>query len=65
MFGQVQQKLSALNTVLQENLAGIKVIKAFTREKQQQAKFKAPLMTRWNKLSQLRACSHSCSRWCS
>jgi ATP-binding cassette, subfamily B, multidrug efflux pump len=41
MFGLVQQKLSALNTVLQENLAGIKVIKAFTREKQQQEKFKA------------------------
>lgn len=41
MFAQVQQKLSALNTVLQENLAGIKVIKAFTREKQQQDKFKA------------------------
>jgi ATP-binding cassette subfamily B protein len=41
MFAQVQQKLSALNTVLQENLAGIKVIKAFTREKQQQEKFKA------------------------
>ncbi len=41
MFAQVQQKLSALNTVLQENLAGIKVIKAFTREAQQQDKFKA------------------------
>jgi ATP-binding cassette, subfamily B, multidrug efflux pump len=41
MFALVQQKLSALNTVLQENLAGIKVIKAFTREKQQQDKFKA------------------------
>jgi ATP-binding cassette subfamily B multidrug efflux pump len=40
MFMKVQQKLSVLNTVLQENLAGIKVIKAFTREKQQQAKFK-------------------------
>jgi len=39
LFAKVQQKLSALNTVLQENLAGIKVIKAFTREKQQQAKF--------------------------
>jgi len=39
MFAKVQQKLSALNTVLQENLAGIKVIKAFTREGQQQAKF--------------------------
>jgi ATP-binding cassette, subfamily B, multidrug efflux pump len=41
MFSKVQQKLSYLNTVLQENLAGIKVIKAFTREKEQQAKFKA------------------------
>ena len=39
MFIKVQQKLSHLNTVLQENLAGIKVIKAFTREKEQQAKF--------------------------
>jgi ATP-binding cassette subfamily B protein len=41
MFIKVQQKLSTLNTVLQENLAGIKVIKAFTREKQQQKKFRA------------------------
>ncbi len=41
LFKQVQIKLSALNTVLQENLAGIKVIKAFTREKQQQTKFRA------------------------
>ena len=32
-------KLSALNTILQENLAGIKVVKAFTREKSEQAKF--------------------------
>jgi ATP-binding cassette subfamily B protein len=39
MFTKVQQKLSYLNTVLQENLAGIKVIKAFTREKEQQGKF--------------------------
>ncbi|MGZ9235985.1 MAG: ABC transporter ATP-binding protein [Anaerolineales bacterium] len=39
MFSKVQQKLSYLNTVLQENLAGIKVIKSFTREKEQQAKF--------------------------
>ena len=41
MFTKVQQKLSTLNTVLQENLAGVKVIKAFTREKEQQAKFRA------------------------
>jgi len=39
MFTKVQQKLSTLNTILQENLAGIKVIKAFTREKKQQSKF--------------------------
>jgi ATP-binding cassette, subfamily B, multidrug efflux pump len=40
MFTLVQQKLSHLNTVLQENLAGIKVIKAFTREKEQKVKFR-------------------------
>jgi ATP-binding cassette subfamily B protein len=31
-FRQVQQKLGMLNTVLQENLAGIRVVKAFARE---------------------------------
>ncbi|HAV76405.1 MAG TPA: ABC transporter ATP-binding protein [Anaerolineae bacterium] len=41
MFVKVQQKLSHLNTVLQENLAGIKVIKAFTREKEEQVKFRS------------------------
>jgi ATP-binding cassette subfamily B protein len=41
LFAKVQERLSALNTILQENLAGIKVIKAFTREKQEEAKFKA------------------------
>jgi ATP-binding cassette subfamily B protein len=40
LFSKVQQKLSALNTILQENLAGIKVVKAFTREKSEQVKFK-------------------------
>jgi len=39
LFLKVQQKLSALNTVMQENLAGIKVVKAFTRETQEQKKF--------------------------
>ncbi|MFN8459032.1 MAG: ABC transporter transmembrane domain-containing protein [Anaerolineae bacterium] len=39
MFAEVQTRLSALNTILQENLAGIKVIKAFAREADQQAKF--------------------------
>ena len=41
MFKRVQVKLSTLNTILQENLAGIKVIKAFTRETEQQSKFNA------------------------
>jgi ATP-binding cassette, subfamily B, multidrug efflux pump len=39
LFSRVQKKLSALNTTLQENMAGIKVVKAFTREKSEQAKF--------------------------
>jgi len=32
MFQAVQRKLAALNTVLQENLAGVRVVKAFARE---------------------------------
>jgi ATP-binding cassette subfamily B multidrug efflux pump len=32
MFSRVQKKLSALNTILQENLAGVRVVKAFARE---------------------------------
>ena len=40
LFNRVQQRLSALNTILQENLAGIKVVKAFTREKSEEGKFK-------------------------
>jgi ATP-binding cassette subfamily B protein len=39
LFAKVQAKLSFLNTILQENLAGIKVIKAFAREESEQAKF--------------------------
>ncbi len=41
LFGIVQRKLSALNTVLQENLAGIKVVKAFTREPYEAQRFDA------------------------
>ncbi len=33
LFGVVQQKLSGLNTVIQENLAGTHLVKAFVREK--------------------------------
>lgn len=40
LFTKVQIKLSKLNTILQENLAGIKVVKAFTREQSEQKKFK-------------------------
>ena len=32
LFGIIQAKLGALNTVLQENLAGVRVVKAFVRE---------------------------------
>ena len=39
MFTQVQQKLSALNTVLQENLAGVRVVKAFVREPYEATRF--------------------------
>ena len=41
LFNKVQQKLSTLNTTLQENMAGIKVVKAFTREKSEQVKFRS------------------------
>ena len=39
LFGKVQAKLSVLNTILQENLAGIKVVKAFAREEVEQRRF--------------------------
>ncbi len=39
LFMAVQIKLSALNTILQENLAGIKVVKAFAREPHEKRRF--------------------------
>ncbi len=39
LFSEVQKRLSRLNTILQENLAGIKVIKAFVRESEQERRF--------------------------
>jgi ATP-binding cassette subfamily B multidrug efflux pump len=39
LFRQVQIRISALNTILQENLAGLKVVKAFAREPQEHARF--------------------------
>ncbi len=41
LFGAIQAKLSAMNTVLQESVAGIRVIKAFAQEPKQSAKFRA------------------------
>jgi ATP-binding cassette subfamily B protein len=40
MFLQVQIRLSRLNTILQENLAGMRVVKAFAREKDEEARFR-------------------------
>ena len=40
LFAKVQARISDVNTVLQENLAGIKVVKAFAREQMQQEKFR-------------------------
>lgn len=37
----VQQKLSALNNILQENLSGIRIVKAFAREDYEKERFKA------------------------
>lgn len=39
LFSEVQKRLSRLNTILQENLAGIEVIKAFVREPEQERSF--------------------------
>jgi ATP-binding cassette subfamily B protein len=39
LFGEVQRRLSRLNTILQENLAGIKVVKAFAREPDEEKRF--------------------------
>jgi len=39
LFQQIQEELSLLASIVQENLAGAKVVKAFTREAQQIAKF--------------------------
>jgi ATP-binding cassette subfamily B protein len=39
LFGEVQRRLSRVNTILQENLAGLKVVKAFTSEKREEERF--------------------------
>ncbi len=39
MFAEVQRRLDALNTVLQENLAGVRVVKAFARSVHEKLRF--------------------------
>jgi len=39
LFGGVQQRLDALNIVMQENLAGVRVVKAFVRGDHERARF--------------------------
>ncbi len=41
LFMEVQIRLSRLNAILQENLAGVRVIRAFVREPQEQRRFNA------------------------
>jgi ATP-binding cassette subfamily B protein len=41
LFGTVQEKLDRLNTVMQENLAGVRVVKAFAREEHEIKRFNA------------------------
>jgi ATP-binding cassette subfamily B multidrug efflux pump len=39
LFSSVQQKLDRLNQILQENLAGVRVVKAFVRNEHENARF--------------------------
>ncbi len=39
MFGEVQRRLDTLNTVLQENLAGVRIVKAFARARHEIGRF--------------------------
>lgn len=39
LFREVQQRLAKVNTILQENLAGLKVVKAFANEEKEQVRF--------------------------
>jgi ATP-binding cassette subfamily B protein len=39
LFREVQKRLAVVNTILQENLAGLQVVKAFTREPEEEIKF--------------------------
>jgi ATP-binding cassette subfamily B protein len=47
LFVQVQIRISRLNTILQENLAGIKVVKAFVREPYERERFNKAAVDLW------------------
>ncbi|MEJ5199534.1 MAG: ABC transporter ATP-binding protein, partial [Anaerolineae bacterium] len=40
LFSEVQRRLDALNTIMQENLAGVRVVKAFVRELHEIGRFR-------------------------
>ncbi|MBM2811261.1 MAG: hypothetical protein HW416_2020 [Chloroflexi bacterium] len=61
MFRQVQQELAVLATIVQENLAGAKVVKAFAREPDQIEKFNrqnALLRTQYVEAAEIQAYSN-------
>jgi ATP-binding cassette subfamily B protein len=39
LFSRVQQRLDRLNTVMQENLSGVRIVKAFVRERHEEERF--------------------------
>ncbi|GAB4571730.1 MAG: ABC transporter ATP-binding protein [Anaerolineae bacterium] len=39
LFAELQRRLSVMNTILQENLVGLKLVKAFVQEPREQARF--------------------------
>ena len=41
LFKEIQQRLADLNTILQENFAGVRVIKAFVRERHEAERYEA------------------------
>ncbi len=51
MFAIVQEKLSALNTTVQENLAGVQVVKAFVREHSRSVVSKSIMTIIWPRIS--------------
>jgi len=58
LFAGVQQRLDRLNTVLQENLAGVRVVKAFVRERHEAERFdraNEALMSRTIEITELLA----------